>query len=729
MSESSLFRGLTRQRLVDTLLVWLPFLLLCMWGLRFNVLTELARFGDALEVVWGANWYAGALREGYWPLSTEIVFFPSGWPTSLLAHTPLFLLAMGFARLVMGEAAVFNLFFVGSFAVAYAGMLRVLTIHVQTRWIILLAALLMTFSGMRWVRYGHLNVLWMSAFLVWFFWVLQSDLKGRQKIVLGALFWALTVVASLYGIWLGAVVLLAFLVSKFTVERLRIALGLSLLTGVLSLPTIVPFWIARHETASRFFDIQHISEWGASLNSLVLPPMYHPWLRSLLRQIYPVTINEADVANFGIIASVLGIGMLFFLNYRDWRQRQVVVVFALGILLALGPVLRWSRQSVAAESLATLDAQLWTWGQLLKPQVFPAAKEAFLRDVVPLPGYLFYLLVPFAEGARTAMRFAFVAGLGFFVLVAMALERIWGRYSWLAIGLAILLLFELTPNYYAAGADLASIQHEAYEWLSETRETRPGAIMDLVAHDRHLALNVSGATLYATDYHGRPTAGGVSTMWPDSAWQLHEWLLAQDNPLESDELGAWLDAYQIAFVVIEVQTPQRLDAISAVVNSRLELVECFESQNIPTPWPNSICVFETLPVVLPFDLIVGSGWSVEEPWGRWAETNEASGKFVAAESQDILLTLEAFPHCIQDHRQTIEFVVNGRSVDQLAFVECETVLHSVAIPADFIRSGWNELVLEFNYAIAPSDATNGANPDPRTLSVGVKTLNLEPVSP
>ena len=325
------------------LLIWIPFLLAWIWSARYNPFNHVPAYGDVLEIIWGANWYAEHLRQFANPLYFDQVFYPVGWPTALLAHTPIFLAAMGFFRLFLAEAPTFNLFLFLSFVAAYAGMIRAARLYTQRPWIIAVVALLYTYWGMRWVRLGgHLNILWLSALLPWLFWSLHLP-NTRRRVLVAALMWTLCIIASLYGIWLGALIIGVYFLNKPGWMRLLESAFIAALTLLFSLPTLIPFWQARQMVAAPFYSFEHIAGWGASLNSLPIPAVFHPWLGAFARTIYRGPVDESAVANLGLVAAVLFLAFLLRSRMRDEQERFVLLLCVVGLVVALGPLLRWNR--------------------------------------------------------------------------------------------------------------------------------------------------------------------------------------------------------------------------------------------------------------------------------------------------------------------------------------------------------------------------------------------------
>ena len=100
--------------------------------------------------------------------------------------------------------------------------------------------------------------------------------------------------------------------------------------------------------------------------------MYHPWLQTLIGQIYPGPVDESGVANLGIVAVAVALVSLAFVRIKDGRQRFAVLILVVGMVLALGPVLRWSGHAIQVPLLAPVNRLLWQMSGLLKPNIFPA---------------------------------------------------------------------------------------------------------------------------------------------------------------------------------------------------------------------------------------------------------------------------------------------------------------------------------------------------------------------
>lgn len=701
------------------LILCIPFLVVWFWSASYNPLTHIPSYGDALEVVWGANWYAQNLTQLSNPFYYEGVFYPTGWPTALLAHTPIFLLAMGLFRLILTEAATYNLFLFASFVTAYAGMIKAASLYSRRLWITALVALLYTFWNMRWVRVGgHLNILWLTALLPWLFWILQMA-KRRNRIVGAALVWTFCIIASLYGVWLGALIVGIYFLNKPSLDRLKDMAAIALLTLILSLPTLIPFWHARQQVASPFFSLDHIAGWGASLNSLILPSVFHPWLGTFVQTIYRGPLDESGVANLGMVAFLVFVAALLQRSVYQEKERFALLLCVLGLIIALGPALRWNGRSVEAPQVEPVNRVLWDLGHLVKPETFPESIPDSLASSVPLPSWILYAAVPFLEGNRVVARFTFVGYLGLLLLLAMLLERV--KAPWLLAALTFLLLFEQVP-WPVAEVPIPINSHPAFDWLS----MQQGAVIDLVPAGQQLTLAASGETLYATSLHQKPTASAVSSMWPESAWFLYYWLQQHSQPLQHEDFPAILQGYGVNHVLVHMQTADSDRHFAAEQFAGFDLVNCFDAPQQASPWPYPICVLQAVEHDNIFDVTPEEGWSAPESWGRWAEGTESIARWVVPDPLEYELIIDAFPNWVENKTQEVTIQVNGRKIGSLTFTENEPLGKSFLIPANLLNLGWNQITFTSEYAIAPVELTDGANPDPRPLSFGVSRLYLRP---
>jgi hypothetical protein len=678
-------------------------------------------------VMWGQDWYAEALRHGRNPLFYSQVFYPSGWHTAILAHTPLFLLAMGLFRLLLPAAAVYNLFALGSTVVAYQGMKRLLELYVQERWIILLVALLFAFWGMRWPRIsGHLHTAWLSALLPWQVWLLQSN-QPRQRIILwSGIIWALEIVASLYGLWFGALVLVADWLNQPTRAKLKMLLLMGCITAVLSAPTLFLFWQAQQANDAAFYTIEQISYWAASLNAFVAPTLFHTWLKPWTYLIYSGGGGEGSIVNFGLVASILLIVWLGtgHFNRHDVRQRYALWLWVSGALLALGPILQWNSELVAAPALRTIDQWLWQFGHSVKPNLFPNPMPSAWQQAIPLPAWLLYALLPFSEGARVVARFGLVAGVGLFPLVALALTYI--RRPLLVGCMIGLLLFEGIPWLVFSGVPWPPTVHPALRWLAEQPAATRQSVLMLQEESGHLIMTLAGENLYASQLVQKPMISGVGSFLPRPTRFIDDWFWAHTQPFVDADLPSLLWGYDVQWLVVPVRTKAGRKYLTTQALSALTFKGCFDPPPDPTAWPDALCVLAVKPASPTFNLMSREGWSGAEPWGRWAEGLVTNAVWVAPVARPYQLRVTAFPNCVKDVDQVVQVQVNGHRIGALSFMGCDQATQEFVIPKAVVSTGWNRLTLLPKYAVAPAQLTPGKSSDTRLLAAGFTQLLIEP---
>jgi len=177
------------------------------------------------------------------------------------------------------------------------------------------------------------------------------------------------------------------------------------------------------------FGFQHVANYGASLNSIFIPNIFHPiyFIRMVSLAIYAGPWDESGVANLGLGIALLGLagGMWWGRSPRTssgWIGR-LLMLSIVGCGLALGPHLKWNGR-VSSLSLGIIrDINRWIWwiGYILKPALFAQPwPEAPYANGIPMPGILMLMGLPFAEGARVMSRYILLGALGLIPLALMA---------------------------------------------------------------------------------------------------------------------------------------------------------------------------------------------------------------------------------------------------------------------------------------------------------------------
>ncbi len=221
------------------------------------------------------------------------------------------------------------------------------------------------------------------------------------------------------------------------------------------------------------FSIDEVDFWGASLNSLPVPFLFHPWLASFARSIYRGEPWEQATANLGLAWSALALaGVWLGRRHRAWLP--ALAVAGVCLVLAMGLTLHWDGRPVQWPLLRPLNSVIWQVGHAFKPAFFPDSDLPLrFAGAVPLPGMLLAIFVPFWEKTRVFARYALAASLGVYLLAGMALAQV--RRLWpsrplaglaIQVVLAAVLLFEIVPSPLSA-LPFPPEGHPAYTWLSQ----------------------------------------------------------------------------------------------------------------------------------------------------------------------------------------------------------------------------------------------------------------------
>jgi hypothetical protein len=724
-----------------------PARLIIPWGLFFVFLLSgwrmddlfhtVPAYGDILEFLWGTLWYDKAFTQHISPFFYPLVFYPAGWQVSASANAPaVFMILLPFYYFG-GAAFAYNVVALLALFVAFAGMYRFARC-LTTAFPATIAALLFTFWGMRWVRIeGHLNILIASALLPWILWAVERGLHSARRktwFVVVGLLWALSIAVQFYFVFIAGVLLAGWVIARWLSRQINWRLAVSaiaipvLIAIVLNIPNVIWFWQGRAAAGATFSTIYEPDAWGASLNSLPIPDVVHPypWLRSIANSVYHGTMNESSRANFGLVSSlVVLVSLRWFWSRKDWRP--LVIVTFVGIILALGITLKWNGESVQWEALRPLDDVIWQIGHRLKPDIFASNHPSPPFDTaIPLPGLLLTAIVPFWEGARTVVRYSFIAGPAFFVLAVLGMTRL--RSRWAQLFLAILLLIEVVPYPYPS-VPFPPANHPAFEWLRQQSLSQQSLIDLYIERPNALYMPIRGETLFATLYHNKPTVAGTSSVWPAHMVFLNDWLLQHPHPFQNPTFLPVLRYYGVRFILLHMHGAGEQAALDeAKQNPEAGNIRCFSPPTEPSPWPYPICVIEVLPSRTSYsNVIFQKNWSGGEDWGIWATDTESHAKWVATSQLEQNLSVEAFPQCVPGRPQNITFEVNGAEIGAHQWNGCGPWSDKIVIPKSLIRIGWNDLVIRTAYAVRPADITNGQNGDTRKLSVGFTNLRIEPV--
>ncbi|MEM9776466.1 MAG: hypothetical protein AAF902_17950 [Chloroflexota bacterium] len=724
------------QNIKEKLIFWVPFFCLFFFFWRvYNPFTQLPALGDALEILWGISWYNHALSQGVNPLLYPFVFHPEGWQVGSLAHTPIFFIGAQPFYWLGGEIFAYNMMAIIPFFIAYVGALKCFRHFSQNQSTVVVLALGYTFIAMRSSRAGgHLNVLWMTSILPFLCdrILTWQQLKADQdtlfnKSLLGAgVAWGLMIGFSLYSVFMAPVTFL-FLGGKLL--RWRIVPQLVVVGAiafVFGLTAIGPYLYATANETIQQPNINDLIQFSISLDAIFIPSVFHsiPAIKRLAATLYPAGWGglESNTFNFGLTSLILMIvGLFQILRGKGSRPaNDSVLVLAIGLLLAIGPLLKISNQIVEAPILTSLNQSLWQTAHILKPDVFLGEAPAqAIQNGIPLPSYFLLAAVPKFESARVVARFAFIAFIGLLGLLALALDTL---PNWLRLPLMLLWLVELLPIPTAALALPLETLHPAYSWL-QTQPMKPTeGIVDVQEQIIH-----GPDTLWSAWQVRTPTAASIGSFFSEQHVVLREytWDFVYRPPIDQARM---LRAYTIRYVFIH-KDHEREQSLYGYFGDRPDLFTqagCFEPESnsgLPQEWLYPICVIEVLPHPVT-NLFPTYGWSDEEPWGMWSIEEDPRFDFVATAAASHRVEAEVFPYCVDGQLQSIEFWLEETQLYKHEWQDCEPAQISFAIPAEFVSVGWHEIKVKHGYALSP--AALGTGNDPRKLAVGFSKLSIRP---
>jgi hypothetical protein len=722
----------------DLIWPWAAFLAMLAWAWRVNDLfNNVPAYGDVLEVLWGLQWYAQSIFHGHNPLYYSAVFAPEGWQVATLAHGPILFVSLLPLYALGGAAFAFNFATLIANALAFGGMFKLARLWLRP-FASTLAALAFTYWGFRWFRTsGHLHTLVATAMLPFEVWAWeqarQRPARRARWYVVTGLLWGISITASLYALWHGALLLLVWGLTERLTKAINwktLATGF-LVAGVSALavcsPTLWLFWRGLSNGLTHFNNVDALVYWSASLNSLPIPSLMHPWtwLRGLAQRLDWGPFNEAEVANFGLTVFLAGLAGAIAAR-KDRRLWPLMACVVVGLVFAMGPVLKISGQVAPAAWLGALDNALWTVGRHLKPGLFTQDQPPTgLARAIPLPDILAAMLVPFWEGARVASRFTFVAALGLFILMGGAIERL--KPAWLRAGLALVLVIEFLPAP-TGSVPAQPATHPAFAWL-QSQDLAGGAIIDL---DSQLANRLEpllgGDIIFATLYHHQATASAIGSYMPAHFLFLQQWFENTLHPLVNPELTQVMRFYHIRYLNIHMDTGHEQPLVDdARANPELGPVQCFNPPASKSPWPYRMCLLEVLPALnARINVIRRTGWSSDEPWGTWIEGQQASADWVATAAREQQLNITLLPVCVPGRPQHVTLTVNEAVVADHTWNNCDLWSAQVSVPARLVQIGWNHIAIQADVAVQPVNPATGQITDDRILSVAATQLLVGP---
>lgn len=716
------------RQFVERVLPWLAFSGMLVWGWRvWDIWNKVPAYGDVLEIIWGINWYYDSLvvRHGS-PEFTPLVFHPLGWHVFTFGYTPIIFLIGLALRLVGGAAFAFNVLTLASVVIAFAGAQRFARLYTG-QFAACIAALVFTFSDFRFFRVtGHLNLALMTAFLPWFLWSLErlrrNDVQHnhRRLILLCGILWGAMINSALHGIFFGVLCFALWGRDLLRFNRLKQAVMITLVALLSAAPVILLYYVGNRADVTMENGPGSLQAWSASLNSLFIPSIVHPIepIRSLARTLYSGPQDESGLSNIGLVTTLLAIGGGWLVIRRRGDARRLFPLAAVGLILALGLVLRWNGRTIPIALFTPLEGWLWRAGIILKPDIFnPSYPPTSLATGLPLPGYIATIVAPFWESARVISRYTFIGGFAMIILAAIGLQHL-GRVGRLLV--ACVWLLEALP-VPTASLPVITHPHPAFTWIAQQTLTPGEGIVDMAAR----SLAQGGEVIYATQLHRAPTAAIIGSSWPKAVMPLWTFFGDEKN-LARPSAALMLEQYHVRYILFHMRGPQEQERWDLLIKNPMLLAKgCFEPIERQSPWSYPICIAEVARTnALGIKIGLTDGWSVVEPWGVWADHKDSWAGWIATSTEPVYLAVEAQPNCQPDQQQEMVIKVNGIIVQAHQWETCTPWKANLPVPANAIQRGWNTITFQFRYEARQS----GVSDDERTVAVAFTHLSVEPVT-
>ncbi|MBC7235762.1 MAG: hypothetical protein H5T69_07950 [Chloroflexi bacterium] len=506
--------------------------------------------GDNLEYVWKMWWFKHSLLERRAsPFFNPDVFYPIGYPLALsettLAHT-----LLGLPLTVLwGETVAYNFVILFSFVLSGYGLYRLLCALGARPLAALVGGAAFAFCPYRFAHLGAGHLPLMGTGWVPFLFLALERLaqapSWRRGVAVGT-FYALTALSSwYYALMFGLFGALFWLARArpWCTGRLawQGALAAVLTAFLLIAPAALPMLKLYVGGQTRYdYSLSYVDRWSASPVDFVYPNAMHSWWGAALTRGYYQNIHE-NMVYLGIIAMALAIWG--FMGYRAVPfVRVLALVGALALVLALGTTLHLAGEPVyvrvpeRVEELFARGMYVLT-GKLALNRVRFGALRRPGAIVLPLPGLLAYLFMPFMDAMRVWARFGLVTMFAVAVLAGLGAESLLARLDGRAgfghlagVGLLALVLLDFCVAPYPYGYT-KTMGQPVDEWLAQ--QPRAPVIQFPLAKTWY------GWALYPNCIHEQPLAYGYGTFVPAAYRQAVEALASWPSEEALECLRHW----------------------------------------------------------------------------------------------------------------------------------------------------------------------------------------------
>jgi len=745
-----------RFRALFSLFPFIVFGCMLIWSWRVydlaRYLPSPEEYGDPFEVLWMIDRFYNAFVGGSFPNIAPEIWHPVGLRIGALGYTPATFLIMMPFRAVSNAIFAYNVSTLLGLAVCYACMYR-LARRFAGIFAATVATVLFTFTPFMNERVlnGHANILWGIAVLPWFVlsllnFVSASDERARWRAaVWSGVAWGVLITFQLYGIWWGGLCWLFALMGLRQWRRMWPALAIPAIALLIASPTLIYFALSSRSAQIVTDALPALVGWGASLNSLFIPSIFHPLapIREFATSIYGGIQNESGISNLGTLLGIVGLVGIVLV----WRQmrtktevltiqrnewRMLLLAAGVSLVLSLGLAVKWDGHAVQVPIFASIDQLIWQLGHALKPALFVTEQPVQeLANSIPTPGYLFAALLPTWESARVYARFSFVVVLVLALLAAVVLRQL--KPGW-QLALAALLIIEVlpVPTYVRTVPTQA---HPALDWIAAQTGTPAMAadgtwnwnILDIGNEPNVVPILLGGKVIYAARMHNLAVSSGFGSYPLRHIVELRAHLLKAPEWTQDMRTPFFMHAIKIRYVLVHQVIGDQAGRTDKRVWDGLrnspyfKPVGCFEPYSGGGMWPHEICVAEALwREEDTIDMIPTYEWS-PEAWGIWAMAKQTHANWIGTRAGPYQLKLQVFPSCStgQTQTQTLSIKVNQIQIGTHTWLDCQDATLTFDIPASASRLGWNDIDFEFGYV-------HRVDGDTRPLAAGFSLIKFVP---
>ncbi|MBI9049630.1 MAG: hypothetical protein JEZ00_09440 [Anaerolineaceae bacterium] len=493
--------------------------------------------GDNIYFVWMIGWFKEALFVQHVnPFNIWFLNYPEGWSLAYTEITQANLaLALPFTFLG-NEIFAYNAAMMLTFALSGLFM-SIWVKHLTNRWdAALIAGTIYAFLPYHFAhfRIGHLNLSgtqWFPLFFMGLLEILQLKKVNWRYIILTGISLGLIALTSQYYFYMCVLVTgfsaLIVLVFKQREQFKNLAFWKNIIfSALVSLPLIAaavwPYLQLFGQGDMPDRNISIVRRYSASVTDFLLPSTDHFLLGGWIGEHFSRDLWIEGSLTIGFVALVL-----LFIAWRKRKelQQETVMRFLLigllvAVILAMGTDLHWNEQSVEIPLRGLLAEKL---GRDNLP--------------IPLPGYLFFYVLPFFAKLRALMRFGILAlvfssaaaGLG----ASWLLQRKNGKAQIATTALLLgLVVFEFYPGVYQQFDQVS--YREADQWLAEQADDR--ALMqfpyELLEDQEHI---------YYQLINKKPFVGGFFNAFPPQQYReikdVMEQFPSQESIMLTESLG------------------------------------------------------------------------------------------------------------------------------------------------------------------------------------------------